>query len=179
MEAKPRLFRRRLLPVNSPGKTSRAALRGWKNAGACAGSVPSSGFRRRLPGRHADARRPATTAQQHAGLQRGRREAFLQFIYDAANTLEITPHDLSRSRAGLQSTRWRATARASLMDRFNSSTYVATAVEKDPQTFADDVAFMNFLFPSTMTSRLSSLRRRGMGICSSTKYPGNLQGSVC
>lgn len=143
-----------------------------KNAGACTWGLahrPGSGndfldVMQTLGGRYYDEN--GTLVFDEEGVKR-----FFQFIYDAANTLEITPHDLSQQG-------WPAINKMAgdgtcfaYYGPIYSSTYVASAVEKDPQTFADDVAFMMFPVSQYNDKPFVIAGPQGMGICSSTKYP--------
>lgn len=143
-----------------------------KNAGVCTWGLahrPGSGndfldVMQTLGGRYYDEN--GTLVFDEEGVKR-----FFQFIYDAANTLEITPHDLSQQG-------WPAINKMAgdgtcfaYYGPIYSSTYVASAVEKDPQTFADDVAFMMFPVSQYNDKPFVIAGPQGMGICSSTKYP--------
>ena len=143
-----------------------------KNAGACTWGLchrPGSGndfldVMRTLGGRYYDEN--GTLVFNEEGVKR-----FFQFIYDAANTLEITPHDLSQQGwPAINKMAGDGTSFA-YYGPIYSSTYVATAVEKDPQTFADDVAFMMFPVSQYNDKPFVIAAPQGMGICSSTKYP--------
>lgn len=96
---------------------------------------------------------------------------FFQFIYDAANTLEITPHDLSQQGwPAINKMAGDGTAFA-YYGPIYSSTYVAAAVEKDPATFAEDVGFMMFPASEYIDKPFVTAAPQGMGINAATKYP--------
>lgn len=96
---------------------------------------------------------------------------FFQFIYDAANTLEITPHDLSQQGWPAINTMAGDGSCFAYYGPIYSSTYVAAAVEKDPETFAKDVAFM--MFPASQYNEKAFVvaAPQGMAINANTKYP--------
>lgn len=96
---------------------------------------------------------------------------FFQFIYDAANTWEITPHDLSQQGwPAINTMAGDGTAFAYYGPIF-SATYVAEAVEKDPEQFAEDVAFM--MFPASQYNEAPFViaAPQGTAISAATKYP--------
>ncbi len=101
-----------------------------------------------------------------AGVQR-----FFQFIYDAANTLEITPHDLSQQGWPSINTMVGDGSCFAYYGPIYSSTYVAAAVEKDAETFAQDVAFMMFPVSQYNDTPFVIAAPQGMAISASTKYP--------
>lgn len=96
---------------------------------------------------------------------------FFQFIYDAANTLEITPHDLSQQGWPAINTMVGDGTCFAYYGPIYSSTYVAAAVEKDAETFAQDVAFMMFPVSEYNDTPFVVAAPQGMAISSSTKYP--------
>ncbi len=96
---------------------------------------------------------------------------FFQFIYDAANTLEITPHDLSQQGWPAINTMAGDGTCFAYYGPIYSSTYVAAAVEKDPETFAQDVAFMMFPASQYNDKPFVVAAPQGMAINANTKYP--------
>lgn len=96
---------------------------------------------------------------------------FFQFIYDAANTMEITPHDLSQQGWPAINTMAGDGTCFAYYGPVYSSTYVANAVNKDPQTFAEDVSFMMFPVSQYNEKPFVIAAPQGMGINAATKYP--------
>ena len=96
---------------------------------------------------------------------------FFQFIYDAANTLEITPHDLAQQGWPSINTMVGDGTCFAYYGPIYSSTYVAGAVNKDPQQFSEDVAFMMFPVSEFNEKPFVIAAPQGMGINSATKYP--------
>lgn len=96
---------------------------------------------------------------------------FFQFIYDAANVTEITPHDLSQQGWPSINTMVGDGTCFAYYGPIYSSTYVAGAVNKDPQQFAEDVAFMMFPVSEYNEKPFVIAAPQGMGINSATKYP--------
>lgn len=96
---------------------------------------------------------------------------FFQFIYDAANVTEITPHDLAQQGwPSINAMAGDGTCFA-YYGPIYSSTYVANAVNKDPEAFAEDVAFMMFPASEYNEKPFVIAAPQGMGINSATKYP--------
>ena len=96
---------------------------------------------------------------------------FFQFTYDAANTWEITPHDLSQQGwPAINAMAGDGTAFAYYGPIF-SATYVATAVEKDPEQFAEDVAFMMFPASQYNDEPFVIAAPEATAISAVTKYP--------
>lgn len=96
---------------------------------------------------------------------------FFQFIYDAANVTEITPHDLAQQGwPSINAMVGDGTCFA-YYGPIYSSTYVAGAVNKDPEGFAEDVAFMMFPVSEYSEKPFVVAAPQGMGINSATKYP--------
>lgn len=143
-----------------------------KNAGACTWGLahrPGAGndfldVLQTLGGRYYDEN--GKLVFDEAGVLR-----FFQFIYDAANTLEITPHDLSQQGWPAINTMAGDGSCFAYYGPIYSSTYVAAAVEKDPETFAKDVAFM--MFPASQYNEKAFVvaAPQGMAINANTKYP--------
>ena len=96
---------------------------------------------------------------------------FFQFIYDAANTYEITPHDLSQQGWPAINTMAGDGTCFAYYGPIYSSTYVAGAVNKDPETFANDVAFMMFPVSEYNDKPFVIAAPQGMAISAATKYP--------
>ena len=143
-----------------------------KNAGKCTWGLahrPGSGsdfldVLTTLGGRYYDEN--GKLVFDEAGVQR-----FFQFIYDAANTLEITPHDLSQQGWPAINTMVGDGSCFAYYGPIYSSTYVAAAVEKDAETFAQDVAFMMFPVSQYNDKPFVTAAPQGMAISASTKYP--------
>lgn len=96
---------------------------------------------------------------------------YFQFIYDAANTWEITPHDLSQQGwPAINAMAGDGTAFAYYGPIF-SATYVAAAVEKDPEQFAEDVAFMMYPVSQYSDHPFVVAAPQGMAINANTQYP--------
>ena len=96
---------------------------------------------------------------------------FFQFIYDSANVTEITPHDLAQQGWPAINVMAGDGTAFSYYGPIYSSTYVATAVNKDPQQFADDVAFMMFPASEYCEKPFVIAAPQGMGINAATKHP--------
>lgn len=96
---------------------------------------------------------------------------FFQFIYSAANELEITPHDLSQQGWPAINTMAGDGTCFAYYGPIYSSTYVADAAGKDPYQFAEDVAFMMFPVSEYNDSPFVVAAPQGMAINSDTKYP--------
>ncbi len=143
-----------------------------KNAGACTWGLahrPGAGndfldVMQTLGGRYYDEN--GKLVFDEAGVLR-----FFQFIYDAANTLEITPHDLSQQGWPAINTMAGDGTCFAYYGPIYSSTYVAAAVEKDPETFAQDVAFMMFPVSQYNDKPFVVAAPQGMAINANTKYP--------
>lgn len=143
-----------------------------KNAGACTWGLahrPGAGndfldVMQTLGGRYYDEN--SKLVFDEAGVLR-----FFQFIYDAANTLEITPHDLSQQGWPAINTMAGDGTCFAYYGPIYSSTYVAAAVEKDPETFAQDVAFMMFPVSQYNDKPFVVAAPQGMAINANTKYP--------
>lgn len=143
-----------------------------KNAGACTWGLahrPGAGndfldVLQTLGGRYYDEN--GKLVFDEAGVLR-----FFQFIYDAANTLEITPHDLSQQGWPAINTMAGDGTCFAYYGPIYSSTYVAAAVEKDPETFAQDVAFMMFPASQYNDKPFVVAAPQGMAINANTKYP--------
>ncbi|MDO4836915.1 MAG: extracellular solute-binding protein [Clostridia bacterium] len=143
-----------------------------KNAGACTWGLahrPGAGndfldVLQTLGGRYYDEN--GKLVFDEAGVLR-----FFQFIYDAANTLEITPHDLSQQGWPAINTMAGDGSCFAYYGPIYSSTYVAAAVEKDPETFAKDVAFMMFPASQYNDKPFVVAAPQGMAINANTKYP--------
>jgi inositol-phosphate transport system substrate-binding protein len=143
-----------------------------KNAGKCTWGMahrPGAGedfldVMRTLGGRYYDEN--GKLVFDEAGVLR-----FFQFIYDAANVTEITPHDLSQQGWPAINTMVGDGTCFSYYGPIYSSTYVASAVNKDAETFAQDVAFMMFPVSQYNDTPFVIAAPQGMGISASTKYP--------
>lgn len=96
---------------------------------------------------------------------------FFQFMYDAANVTEITPHDLAQQGWPSINTMVGDGTCFAYYGPIYSSTYVASAVNKDPQQFSDDVAFMMFPVSEYSDKPFVIAAPQGMGINAATKYP--------
>ncbi len=96
---------------------------------------------------------------------------FFQFTYDAANTWEITPHDLSQQGWPAINTMAGDGTAFAYYGPIYSATYVAGAVEKEPEQFAEDVAFMMFPASEYNKDPFVIAAPQGMGINADTKYP--------
>lgn len=143
-----------------------------KNSGACTWGLahrPGAGsdfldVMQTLGGRYYDEN--GKLVFDETGVQR-----FFQFIYDAANTLEITPHDLSQQGWPAINTMAGDGTCFAYYGPIYSSTYVAAAVNKDPETFANDVAFMMFPVSEYNDKPFVIAAPQGMAINADTKYP--------
>ncbi|MGI6696831.1 MAG: ABC transporter substrate-binding protein [Christensenellales bacterium] len=96
---------------------------------------------------------------------------FFQFIYDAANVTEITPQDLAQQGWPSINTMVGDGTCFAYYGPIYSSTYVANAVNKDPQQFANDVAFMMFPVSEYNNKPFVIAAPQGMGINAATKHP--------
>lgn len=96
---------------------------------------------------------------------------FFQFMYDAANEICITPHDLAQQGWPAINTMAGDGTCFAYYGPIYSSTYVAEAVDKDPQQFSEDVAFMMFPVSEYNEKPFVIAAPQGMAINANTKYP--------
>ena len=102
---------------------------------------------------------------------------FFQQIYDNANVTKITPQNITQTTWDTINT-WVGDGTAfSYYGPIYSATYVANAVNKTPEQFAEDVGFAVFRRPSTATPLLHR-GAPGHGHQLPDPVPGDLQGAV-
>ncbi len=100
------------------------------------------------------------------GLQR-----FFQEIYDNANTTKITPQNLTQSTWATINTMVGDGTAFAYYGPLYSATYVASAVNKTPEQFAEDVGFAVFPASEYNKTPFCIAAPQGMGINANTQYP--------
>lgn len=100
------------------------------------------------------------------GLQR-----FFQEIYDNANTTKITPQNLTQTTWDTINTMVGDGTAFAYYGPLYSATYVAGAVDKTPEQFAEDVGFAVFPVSEYNDTPFCIAAPQGMGINATTQYP--------
>ena len=100
------------------------------------------------------------------GLQR-----FFQEIYDDANVTKITPQNLTQTTWDTINTMVGDGTAFAYYGPLYSCTYVAGAVDKTPDEFAQDVGFAVFPVSEYNDTPFCIAAPQGMGINANTKYP--------
>ena len=96
---------------------------------------------------------------------------FFQQIYDNANVTKITPQNITQTTWDTINT-WVGDGTAfSYYGPIYSATYVANAVNKTPEQFAEDVGFAVFPASQYSDTPFCIAAPQGMGINSQTQYP--------